>query len=81
MVIATAEIQFSIICSDLRFRLGAVGGKPYASADKRRFEHGSRNKMNVWRQAKSTRNFQIPEQSASFYIGKVWNNPGTIGLA
>ena len=80
MVIATTEIQFSIICSDLRFGLGAVGG-PYASADKRRFEHGSRNKMNVWRQAKSTRNFQIPEQSASFYIGKVWNNYGTIGSA
>ena len=26
MVIATTEIQFSIICSDLRFGLGAVGG-------------------------------------------------------
>ena len=39
------------------------GGEPYASAEKRRFEHGSRNKMNVWRRAKCTRKFQIPERN------------------
>jgi hypothetical protein len=43
IVIPTTEIQFSMLCSDLRFRLGAVGGRPYASPEKRRLDYGSHN--------------------------------------